>query len=118
MVQRLGRRRYGLLSQHAFYIALSRGLALTYFVLALGFFWLPAAAAPSSPAIWAATAALVLFGMLVAGAAADFGAKIGRRIAPAPSGRLLLAHGAELTGIILYLWVAHGKIPPLIYELF
>ena len=91
MVQRLGRRRYGLLSQHAFYIALSRGLALTYFVLALGFFWLPAAAAPSSPAIWAATAALVLFGMLVAGAAADFGAKIGRRIAPAPSGRLLLA---------------------------
>src|SRR3954467_807736 len=115
MLQRLGRRRYGALSRHAVYVALSRGLALTFFVLALGFFWLSVAVAPLSPEIWAAVAALVFSGVLAAGAAAEFVTKIGRRIA-VPRGWLLLARGAELAGIVLYLWVVDGAVPPLIYQ--
>jgi prepilin signal peptidase PulO-like enzyme (type II secretory pathway) len=118
MTQRLGRRRYALLSQHALYVAVSRGLAVTYFVLALGFFWLPRAADLSSPGVCVATAVLVLFSMLIVCAAADLGTRIGRRIPVVPRGWLFLAHGAALAGIGLYLSVMQGAIPPLIYEFF
>jgi D-alanyl-lipoteichoic acid acyltransferase DltB (MBOAT superfamily) len=118
MLQRLGRRRYALVSQHALYIALSRGLAVTYFVLALGFFWLPSAAALSSPGICAAAVGLVFLVILALGAAAELVGRIGRRIAAVPRGWPLLAHGAELAGILLYLSAAQGAVPPLIYEFF
>ncbi|HEY3909059.1 MAG TPA: MBOAT family O-acyltransferase [Stellaceae bacterium] len=110
-----GRPGYARLARRPAYVAVSRGLAVTYFVLALGFFWLPRAPAPSAIGAWSASAGLVFVIMLGLSAA---GASIGERMtAPSRVPQWLLP-SAELAAIVAYLAILHGAAPPLIYEFF
>lgn len=117
-MQRLcGRRGYAQLSQRPAYVAISRALAVTYFVLALGFFWVPRAPVPAAIGAWAATAGLVLLAMLAL-AAAIGSATRAEHITVPPRVRPALLHGAALLAIVAYVAVLHGAAPPLIYQFF
>lgn len=113
---RLGRRRYAALARQPLYVALSRSLAVGYFVLALGFFWLPAAPVAHFGA-GAGAAALVLAVMLALGTAASWG-ETARRRALARPGIAAAVALAELACVVIYLLVVQGPVPPLLYRFF
>lgn len=115
MTTALGRRRYGALMRRPAYAAISRGLAVSYFVLALGFFWIPAAAAPVALGRWAAAAALVCLGMLALAAAGITIEAVERRLPRLPTALLC---GLEAAAIAVYFIALHGTAPPLIYQFF
>ncbi|MGH7030857.1 MAG: MBOAT family O-acyltransferase [Stellaceae bacterium] len=116
MQRMCGRPGYARMSRRPAYVAMSRGLAVTYFVLALGFFWVPSAPAPSAIGAWAATAGLVLLAMLVLSAVAA--ATAGKRGAARSRVPQLLLGCAEGAAIVAYLVILHGAAPPLIYQFF
>jgi D-alanyl-lipoteichoic acid acyltransferase DltB (MBOAT superfamily) len=115
MTQRLGRRGYAALTRRAPYALLSRGLAGSYFVLALGFFWMPAA--PPADTTTALCAALVGLAMVALVSGADLAAGFMRRLPPPGPLRFIL-YGTALAATMLYLWVQHGVAPPMIYQFF
>ncbi len=114
-----GRRGYAQLAKRPAYVAISRGLAVSYFVLALGFFWVPRAPAAIGDWVaigdWAATAGLVFLAVLVLTAAAT---TVGKSSAAPPRLPPVLLHGAALLAIAAYIAVLHGAAPPLIYQFF
>jgi alginate O-acetyltransferase complex protein AlgI len=119
MAARLGRRGYATLSRQPSYVAISRGLALGYFVLALGFFWVSEATLASCTlGSWAAVALLVLAGMLAVGIAASGIEMLQRRIAPFSPGFTDLCSAAELAGVVIYLSIAGDAVPPVLYQFF
>ena len=116
MVRRLGRRGYAKLSARLWYARTARALATSYFVLALGFFWVPADGA--GWAAWIAAAALVGVAMLAIIPIADAVTAAARRIPVDAAGLGRLRCGAELAAVAVYLWIAGGAAPPLLYQYF
>jgi len=111
-IRGLGRRAYNALAVRPLYATVARGLAVTYFVGALGFLWAVAPASPDAATDWIAAAALVFVAVVVL-------CMLATRL-PANLGALprdFVSVGAIIV-TLAYLFVTHGVVPPLLYEFF
>jgi alginate O-acetyltransferase complex protein AlgI len=117
MLRRLGRPRFNALTRHRAYSVCAQGLAVSYFILILGFLWVPAINVDALGA-WVEAAGLVVAGALL------FIVLV--RAANRPATRLasVLADSAgvicfvEAAAVLAYLILLRGFVPPLLYEYF
>ncbi|MDR3537996.1 MAG: MBOAT family O-acyltransferase [Acetobacteraceae bacterium] len=114
ILKRLGRPRYAALTRRPLYMAGARALAVSFFVLALGFLWIPGDTGPGLA--WTAGGALVVLcvGLLVIAASAV--KRIGVRI-PLTRTMTIALCTAEAVAVLAYLLVG-GPVPPLLYTYF
>ena len=123
MMQRLGRPAYAKLSKHAGYAAVARSLALTYFVLALGFLWIPGHAEPDGWLADWATPAMLVFAVFLLALSADrmFAAAPVRRLCQALAQRdqgAALLRAGQLAAVLICLLLWPDAVPPLLYQFF
>jgi D-alanyl-lipoteichoic acid acyltransferase DltB (MBOAT superfamily) len=110
MLKRLGRKRLNEVIRRPAYIALSRGLAVSFFILALGFLWMPPG--ESGLADRAVGAALLTASVLVLSFLLPPLSRLG---AWPPETRVVWM--IEAVAVVVYLG-AGGPVPPLIYVFF
>lgn len=111
-VRRLGRREYNTLIGRPAYGAVARGLAVTYFVLALGFLWVSEAPSIDTAATWLAASAIVFTALL---ALCTLAARIPATLVQIP---WPVQSIGGLVIVLVYLFVEHGAVPPLLYAFF
>lgn len=112
MTRRLGRRGYSALATRPAYAASARALAVTYFVLALGFLWVAAPPSTNTAPAWGAAAVILFVAIL---ALCEIAARMPATFAATPR-HALSAGGIAI--VLAYLFAAHGVVPPLLYEFF
>lgn len=115
MLRRLGRARLNALSRNPLYTEAARCLAVTFFVVVLGFLWIPSEAFTGATiGTWAAGAVVVLT------AVALFG--LLNRAMPAfgtmRSGGQIAMCATQVALILIYLLLLAGPVPVLLYEFF
>jgi hypothetical protein len=114
MQHSLGRPGYGKLVREPLYAMGARALSSGFFILALGFLWLPVAPARSALGSWFMAALLVLVTMLLM-TLADTLALRCRAVFRAPGALTLLI--VESAATVAYLPLG-GPVPPLLYAYF
>ena len=112
MGQWLGRRAYLAMMRQAVYAAVTRALAVGYFVLALAFLWLVDPAAAGTPIDWLAATGVLFLSLLVLCTLAERLQVVGR-IAATPAAAMI-----QLALLLIYLFGAHETAPPLLYQFF
>ncbi len=116
MLRRLGRARWNELTRRPLYAASAQGLAVSAFILALGFLWIRHG--QGSPLAWTVSAGIVvaLVALLVfaAALAAPLVAMKDRFAARRP---LLLAF-LQAACVLTFLAFSHARVAPLLYENF
>ena len=112
MGQWLGRRAYLAMTRQAVYAAVTRALAVGYFVLALAFLWLVDPAAAGTPIDWLAATGVLFLSLLVLCTLAERLQVVGR-IAATPAAAMI-----QLALLLIYLFGAHETAPPLLYQFF
>jgi D-alanyl-lipoteichoic acid acyltransferase DltB (MBOAT superfamily) len=112
MGQWLGRRAYLALTRQAVYAAVTRALAVGYFVLALAFLWLVDPLTAGTPIDWLAATGLLLLSLLVLCTLAER-LQVVARIAVTPAAAMI-----QLALLLIYLFGAHETAPPLLYQFF
>jgi len=125
MTQRMGRKNYAALTRRPLYRLLSRAGAVSYFVLALGFFWVTANG--EAPTL-AEAGAWLAAGGLVFGAVAALIAVESRLIVwiPQLASPVFLRPGlhplgwpaAQFVAVLVYLLLLQMPVPPLLYAFF
>lgn len=125
LTARLGKARYTALAKAPFYVAAARALALTYFVLALAFFWVPPAEVDGAASILieaAIGAGLVLLLIFLLALAADRAnserLQPVRRRLEAWRPRPAFVTAAALAAVLLVLAAYPEAVPPLLYQFF
>jgi alginate O-acetyltransferase complex protein AlgI len=117
MSRRLGRRRFNTLTRHPVYSVCAHGLAVSYFVLILGYLWVPAFGVDALGA-WAEAAVLVvacvLLLIVLVRAANGPATRLASILADA-SGLVCFVQAAV---VLAYLILLRGFVPPLLYEYF
>ena len=112
--RRLGRARASALTRHPLHAAAARALAVSFFVVALGFLWIPGMSMDAATlGHWIAGAVLVVAAVSLAGLAEP-------TLAAMPSGsnvRVAVCI-AQIAAVLLYLVLLDGTAPPLLYEFF
>lgn len=116
LLRRVGRSRVNALTRQPVYAAAARVLAVSFFIIALGFLWIPTE--PLTPAAlgsWIGAVPLVVL------AVTTFGYITGRvgavALAPNPNLRTAL-YAAQLAVVLAYLMLFDGPVAPLLYEYF
>jgi D-alanyl-lipoteichoic acid acyltransferase DltB (MBOAT superfamily) len=112
--QRLGRRGYAALAARAVYQLFAQALALSYFVLALGFLWMRT---PDVAQVGIAGVCGAVLLTVAACAMLALGTRlpVTARAAPSPSLSRVIATGQAI-GSATYLWLAQGAVPELLYQ--
>jgi D-alanyl-lipoteichoic acid acyltransferase DltB (MBOAT superfamily) len=118
----LGRSRTSVLTRHWLYAAVARSLALGFFVVILGFLWIPAVSADSATLEgWTEGAGVVevavfLLTLLVM-AMNELTASFRRLRTPSWPGRAILC-GVQAVAVMVYVVALRLPVPPLLYEYF
>lgn len=112
MTQRLGRKGYNALVQGPFYASAARALAVTYFVLALGFIWVPSFSEAGTLGDWVEAAGVLLAAIFVLCVLAA------RTQQALPAFSHPLVAVLQLVLIATCLFVLHLSAPPLAYQFF
>ncbi|MGE5270209.1 MAG: MBOAT family O-acyltransferase [Thiohalocapsa sp.] len=115
MTARFGRRSYAAMTKRPVYSAFSGAAAVGYFVLALGFFWLPAPAAIAVGPL--AVAAALVFATILIGTAVD-AATQARLPTLLPSRFEAPVYALMLGASVVLVWLDPGAVPPLLYQFF
>jgi D-alanyl-lipoteichoic acid acyltransferase DltB (MBOAT superfamily) len=122
LTARLGKARYAALARTSLYAAAARALALTYFLVALAFFWVPAAGDVGMVSEATIGAGLVLVLTFSLALAAD--RTTSERLRPmrhrleAWRPRPALVTAAALAAVLLVLVAFPEAVPPLLYQFF
>lgn len=114
MLKRLGRPGYAALTRRPVYAAAARALAIAFFILALGFLWIPAGTGTLGG--WIAGGGIVAAVLLLLAITAPVAQPIAARLAPGPRAALALCTAQALL-VVAYLALG-GPVPPLLYMYF
>jgi D-alanyl-lipoteichoic acid acyltransferase DltB (MBOAT superfamily) len=117
MQRRIGRPRYAALTRQPMYRAISRALAVGFFILALGFLWIPAVPLRADPAGWTAGGGLVVLVTLLFSAAA-LAVERSRFSFLSGNGVRLGLTVLQAAIVVAYVGIFDGTVPPLLYEFF
>jgi alginate O-acetyltransferase complex protein AlgI len=118
MLRRLGRQRLARLTRHPAYATAAQALAVGFFILALGFLWIPADPAGGNDAGgWAGGAGLVVLGSVLLAAATRLAQRWKRPFPAGPRAAMVL-YGAQAVAVLAYLLLWDGFVPPLLYAFF
>ena len=115
-IRRFGRLRVTVLTRNRYYAAIARALALSFFVLALGFLWIDPKSAGELTAWFQGaamvTAVVLLFALVVP--ANSWLAKL----TPPGGGIRIAFYTAQAAIVVAYLIAFNQHVPPLLYEFF
>jgi D-alanyl-lipoteichoic acid acyltransferase DltB (MBOAT superfamily) len=118
LLRRLGRSRTNLLTRHPLYTPLARALALSFFIIALGFLWIvDQPTKPSSLAMWAEGAIFVFIAMLLFSFLQPAHAKFVAALRLGKATRVAF-HCVQVVVVLAYLLLLDSPVPPLLYEFF
>jgi alginate O-acetyltransferase complex protein AlgI len=119
MLRRLGRKRLAELSRQPLYMIVSQAAAVAFFILALGFLWIPTGAiARDGIPVWAGGGGVVILACLVLALVTRLTARSAK---PHEGGSLFLRGvliAVQLAAILIYLYESNGTAPPLLYAFF
>jgi alginate O-acetyltransferase complex protein AlgI len=115
--RRLGRRRFNALTSHPAYSVCAQGLAVSYFILILGYLWVPAIGVDALGA-WAEAAFLVVAGVLLLIVLIRAANRPATRLARVLADATGIVCFVQAAAVLVYLVLLRGFVPPLLYEYF
>ena len=117
MSRGLGRRRFNALTSHPAYSVCAQGVAVSYFILILGYLWVPAIGVDALGA-WTEAAGLVVAGVLLLIVLIRAANRPATRLARVLADATGIVCFVQAAAVLVYLVLLRGFVPPLLYEYF